>query len=126
MRPDVREANEESGGAVYVGILLDRSHRVQQVIFVICGEQNCALKHFCNEGKHVMRKKMLSANNPQTEHENSIYTTRSDCILNTSESTKQLVCQQLTTQNVCKYAGFILHRFPLWVFLMASFAPGCR
>lgn len=46
MRPDVREANEESGGAVYVGIPLDRSHRVQQVTFVICGEQNGALKHF--------------------------------------------------------------------------------
>lgn len=36
MWPDVAEANEKSGSAVHIGVLLDCSHRVQQVAFVIC------------------------------------------------------------------------------------------
>lgn len=36
MWPDVAEANEKPGSAVHIGVLLDCSHRVQQVAFVIC------------------------------------------------------------------------------------------
>lgn len=40
MGPDVGEVNEEASSAVYVGVLLHRSHGVEQVSFVICDGKN--------------------------------------------------------------------------------------
>ncbi len=36
MWPDVVEADEKPSSAVHVWVLLDCSHRVQQVAFIIC------------------------------------------------------------------------------------------